>query len=724
MGHLPHHLQSERMPVMARAESPQPHDGLHGPAAVTPDQSPPSTAPTSDTHASGDQLSQRSADFGLTADRFATGPDPLIGVDLGGVLIERHIGEGGMGRVYEARQTNPARAVAVKVMRTSSPGVAAQLRFRREADALARLRHPGIAQIFTAGCHRLGIVDVPYYVMEFIPGAESLVQACERRRVPLRSRLELLLEVCEAVAHGHAEGIVHRDLKPGNILVDAEGRPKIIDFGIARMDGAEADDDGPRTETGQFIGTRPYMAPEQFMEHRATIDARTDVYAIGVVMHQLLSGRLPYDVAGKSLVETARIVRETMPARLAIAGATTADRGLIRGADAIAGTCLRKDPAARYPSGAAVAADLRRLLAGEPLAAAPARTVLAEVFRGSGRWPRRLTVALLAAAGLGAAIVGMAWWRRLPQAPAGATVRSASAAAAGLAARPVTFRFANVSSGRTAPLEWVDLKCEEDISGLVAEDFRLTRNGVAIDVAGLTVTGGPQSWRIGGLSALTFEAGDYTLAAVGTRASPVDAGGRVLAISGQTKWRSPPYREIRFTPIDDDWERHVVSLVGVERFTETHAGATTFIRPTVAGREGVITLRFDMPFTIQDATLTAPLAVWTTGDPFPYDPGARAALDVSPDGEAWTTLVELKAGAGGFNTAAHDIGRIVAGGRRIWVRVRLTATKEWPGDGLIFAQFLRTDPKEQGAGFLLTATGPHQPVIPPANLPVDPHAGP
>ena len=271
-----------------------------------------------------------------------------------------------------------------------------------------------------------------------------------------------------------------------------------------------------------------------------------------------------------------------------------------------------------------------------------------------------------------------------------------------------------MSSGRTAPLEWVDLKCEEDVSGLVAEDFRLTRNGEAIDVAGLTVTGGPQSWRIGGLSTLTSVAGDYMLLAVGTRASPVDAGGRAVALSGQTQWRSPPYREIRFSPIDDDWERHVVSLTGVERYTEAHAGATTFIRPTVAGREGVITLRFDIPFTIQDATLTAALAVWTTGDPFPYDPGARAALDVSPDGEAWTTLVELKAGAGGFNTAAHDIGRIVAGGRQIWVRVRLTATKEWPGDGLIFAQFLRTDPKEKGAGFLLTATGPHPPVIPPA----------
>jgi hypothetical protein len=691
-----------------------PHDAQAGQRGIAGDSAPPSTLPASDTHATGDRLSQRSADFGLVFDRAEAGPDPLIGIDLGGVRIERPIGEGGMGRVYEAQQTHPARTVAVKVMRTSSHGVAAQQRFRREADALARLRHPGIAQIFTAGCHRIGIVDVPYYVMEFIPGAESLVQACDRRGLPLRSRLELLLAVCDAVAHGHAEGIVHRDLKPGNILVDAAGKPKIIDFGIARMDGAEAHGDGPRTETGQFVGTRPYMAPEQFMEHRASIDARTDVYAIGVVMHELLAGRLPYDVAGKSLVETARIVQEARPARLAIAGVPQADRGLARGADAIAAKCLLKDPAARYGSAAAVAADLRHLLAGEPLAAAPAHAGLPRVFPGGDSWPRRHSVALLAAAGLCAAIVGMTWWRRLPQAPAGATVRSASAVAAGLAARPVTIRFANVSSGRTAPLEWVDLRCDADVFGLGAEDFWLTRNGEPVGITGLTVTGGPQSWRIGGLSTLTAEAGDYALVAVGTRASPVDASGNVVVVSGQTQWRSPPYREIRFSPIDDDWERHVVSLTDVERYTERHAGATTVIRPTVAGREGVITLRFDMPFTIQDAMLTAPLAVWTTGDPFPYDPGARAALDVSPDGETWTTVVELKAGAGGFSTAPHDIGRIVSGGTRIWVRVRLTATKEWPGDGLIFAQFLRTDPIEQGAGFLLTATGPHPPVIPPA----------
>ena len=703
---------------MVRAESPQPHDTLPGKSAVAPDQRPVSTAPTSDTHGSDGRISQRSADFGLAADSAATGPDPLIGVDLAGIRIERLIGEGGMGRVYEARQAKPARAVAVKVMRTSSLGARAQQRFRREADALARLRHPGVAQIFTAGCHRVGIVDVPYYVMEFIPGAESLVQACDRRSLSLRSRLEILLEVCDAVGHGHAEGIVHRDLKPGNILVDATGRPKIIDFGIARVDGVEVDIDGPRTETGQFVGTRPYMAPEQFMEHRAAIDARTDVYSLGVVMHELLGGRLPYDVAGKSLVETARIVQEASPTRLTISRVPQADRRLARGADAIAAQCLLKDPAARYPSAAAVAADLRCLLAGKPLAA-PARDESGFV-RVLGRlaswWRRRFAaiVALTAAVVAAMAVV----LRPSPQdtrpSVANPPVSGVPAGAGSRAPHVAVGRFATVSSGRTTPLEWVDLSIEEDVFELGPDNFRLSRNGVPVSAAGLQITGGPRSWRIGGLAALTAEAGDYVLAVAGTPASPVDADRRVVAVDVQVQWRSPPYREIRFSPIDDDWGEHVVSLADVERYTERHAGATTFIRPTVPGREGVVTLRFDMPFTVQDATLAAPLAVWTTGDPFPYDPGARAALDVSPDGETWTNLVALKAGAGGFNTASHDIGRIVAGGRRIWVRVRLTATKEWPGDGLIFAQFLRTDPKEPGTGFLLTATGPHPPVIPPA----------
>ena len=616
-----------------------PHNESPGRGGRVADQAAPSTAPMSDTHASGDQLSQRSADFGLASDPSETGPDPLIGVDLDGVRIERFLGQGGMGRVYVARQTHPARTVAVKVMLTPLLGTAMVQRFRREADALARLRHPGIAQIFMAGCHRGGVVEVPYYVMELIPGAATLVQACQRRSLPIRERLELLLAVCEAVAHGHAAGVVHRDLKPGNILVDASGRPKIIDFGIARMSDADpgTPDGGPRTETGQCIGTRPYMAPEQFADGRSAIDARTDVYALGVVMHELLTGRLPYKVAGKSLVETARIVREVRPARLVTGVARVADRRLVHGADAIAGRCLLKDPASRYASAAAVADDLRRLLGGEPLAASRMQDLLPHGLKWVVSWYRHRPAsvaasAVLIVAGLAAVVVGLAWSARSP--------RDVLPARAGLAAAVET----SSSDGPSAPAS------------------------------------------------------------------------RSVAGSAAVPSRSPPFREIRLSPLEDDWDRYVVSIEAAERYTEQYAGGTTFIRPTEAGREAAVTMRFDMPFPIHTATLTAPLAVWTTGDPFPYDPGARAALDVSPNGEAWTTVAELKAGAGGINAAVHDIGRIVAGGTKIWVRARLTATREWPGDGLIFAQFLRTDPKQQGPVFLLTATG-LQPATSPQSVP-------
>lgn len=708
----------ECMLVTTRAAAPDPHEEPSEKDAIAASASP-STLPISDTHPSGVAISKHATDFGLAIDPFESGPDPLIGVDLGGVRVERRIAEGGMGRVYEAQQVQPARTVAVKVMRTPALGAAAVQRFRREAQALARLRHPAIAQIITAGCHRCGIVDVPYYVMEFIPSAQPLVEACNRRALRLRERLEVMLTVCEAIGHGHAEGVVHRDIKPGNILVDANGRPKIIDFGIARMDGIGGPGDAPQTETGQFIGTRPYMAPEQFEEHRSAIDARTDVYAIGVVMYELLAGRLPYAVAGKSLVETALIVKEIKPDRLVIAGLCQADHGLASGAEAIAAKCLEKNPADRYPSAAEVAADLRRLLMGESIVAASAT-----IGGGSGRerdasWHRSLAVVAAAAAVLCVACVGVVWSVRSqqesPQVLENRFEQVAKAASASSAAPPITARFATVSSGRTSPLAWVDLSFDTDVFGLSADDFVLMRNGTRVSVSGLEVTGGARIWRIGGLATLTAEAGDYVLAFVGTGESPKDASGTVVRVSAEVTWRSPPYREIRFSLMEDDWDRHVVSLEAAERFTERHAGATTFLRPTVAGREGVIMLRFDLPFTIQDATLTAPVAVWTTGDPFPYDPGARAILEASPDGERWTTLVDLKAGAGGFNSESHDIGRIVASSTRIWVRARLTAGREWPGDGLIFAQFLRTDPAEKETVFLLTATGPHPPVIPDAD---------
>ncbi len=219
-----------------------------------------SELPSGDTQPASEFLSRQSTDFGLeeAVRPAADDLDPLLGRQLGDVVIERLIDQGGMGRVYLARQRAPARYVAVKAMRPGRGSPAAGDRFRREADLLGRLRHPGIAQVFTAGCGRIGSEDVPYFVMEYVPGARSLVQGCRERGLDSRQRLEILLAVCRAVAHGHAAGIVHRDLKPGNILLDGEGQPKVIDFGVARV---MEDDSQDFTETGEFVGTKQYTSP-------------------------------------------------------------------------------------------------------------------------------------------------------------------------------------------------------------------------------------------------------------------------------------------------------------------------------------------------------------------------------------------------------------------------------------------------------------------------------
>jgi hypothetical protein len=502
---------------------------------------------------------------------------------------------------------------------------------------------------------------------------------------------------------------VHRDLKPANILVDPSGRLKVIDFGIAKIDEADADAAGPRTLTGQFVGTRPYMAPEQLLERREAIGPSTDVYAFGVLTHEAITGRLPYDVAGKTLVETAQIVQGCAPRRLVVAEAAPEDQEIRAGLQAIAEKCLAKDARDRYATAADLAADLRLLLeGGRPVAAASARARPAMFFRR--RWGGALAAGLL--------VLGPAGWWAAMQRDGGAGGARAGVQArvnAATAPRLVGSRFATVSSGRTAPLGRVELAFDEDVFELSPADLRLSRDGQPLTVDGMTVEGGPQTWRVGGLKPLTIEAGEYHLAFVGTPASPVDAAGRVVTGTAQVRWRSPPYREFHVSVLDDDWERHVVSIDHAERYTEQHAGANTFIRPTEAGREGVVIMRFDVPFEIQDATLRVPLAVWTTGDPFPYDPGAKAACDISPDGRKWTTVASREANRGGFEDAPHDIASVVAASRQIWVRIRLTATREWPGDGLIFAQFLRAKPDEPGAGFLLTATGPHPPVIPAAD---------
>jgi predicted Ser/Thr protein kinase len=643
--------------------------------------------PTSrETLPTAELLSRQSTDFGLAADEAATtGPDPLEGRDLGEVLLGRLIAQGGMGRVYEARQRSPARPVAVKLMRPSRRSPAAVRRFRREAELLGRLRHPGIAQVFTAGSCRVDGEETPYFVMEFVAAAETLVRACDRRGLGPRPRLETFLDVCWAVAHGHAAGIVHRDLKPGKILVAGDGRPKVIDFGIARL---EEDDASGVTETGAFLGTWQYSSPEQC--EGGSVDARADVYALGVILHELLSGRVPYEVKGSSLGEAARVIRETPPARLVIA-----DREVGEGAAAIALKCLAKRPADRYPSAAELADDVAKLLAGLPILA----RFPGPIERGR-QWCRRhktLTASgltAIASAGLVAAVLSAG---RLP----GTTAKPRPAGQAG-----PTAAFPTISSLRTTPLQWLSVTLDEPLRSLSPADFRLTRDGIEVPLDGVTVTGDRTSWELRGLEGVTAAEGRYELELAGTPTTPIDFAGRRLQAPARATWRMPPYREIAFNLLGDDWKRHVVSMEGVEFATERNAGATSFIRPTATDREGSIVLKFVAPFEIRAATLTATIAVWTTGDPFPYDPRAKAALDVSADGKSWITLETREANRGGFGGGPFDIRTVVAGSHAVWVRARLTASRSWPGDGLIYAQFLRTDPERPAdQPFRLTLTG-------------------
>ena len=348
--------------------------------------------------------------FGASATWTLSGELPA-GADLGGVTILRLLAQGGMGRVYEARQERPRRSVAVKVIREGVVPAAAGARLLREAETLAALRHPHIAQIHTCGTAPAAYGGAPFLVMELVEGARPITRFAALRGLSIRARVALFRKVCDAVAHGHRHGVVHRDLKPANILVDTNGEPKVIDYGIARArpdegaveQAALAMAGGDVTAAGSVVGTLRYMSPEQVLSPSAQPDARSDVYAIGLVLHELVTGRLPYDLAGKSIAEAARVLGAgAAPGTAVVERATLAEesRDDARALAVIVATCLEPLPAERYASAADVAADLGRWLEGRPIAARPPTPL--ESLR---RVARRHRVATGAVAALGVTLI-------------------------------------------------------------------------------------------------------------------------------------------------------------------------------------------------------------------------------------------------------------------------------------------------------------------------------
>jgi serine/threonine protein kinase len=287
---------------------------------------------------------------------------------IGHYRIIRLIGEGGMGAVYEAEQEQPHRLVALKLIKSGFASPELRRRFEQEAQVLGRLQHPGIAQIYEAGSVETEFGPQPYFAMELIAG-KPLLEYANEEGLSTRARLELMVRCCEAVHHAHQRGIIHRDLKPANILVDATGQAKILDFGVARISDSDAQVTR-QTGMGQLVGTLPYMSPEQVTGDPLDVDTRTDVYALGVILYELLAGHLPYELNRWTVPEAVRVIREQDAAPLS--SVSRAYRGDI---ETIVAKALDKDKTRRYASASDLAADLRRYLNDEPILARPPSTV-------------------------------------------------------------------------------------------------------------------------------------------------------------------------------------------------------------------------------------------------------------------------------------------------------------------------------------------------------------
>lgn len=312
--------------------------------------------------------------------------------DFGPFHCIRLLGEGGMGRVYLAEQSEPVqREVALKVMRPGMDNKRLLERFEQERQTLSRLTHGCIAKILDAGRTNSRL----WFAMEYIQGA-PITEFCDRHRLDLTKRISLLIRVCDAVHHAHQRGIIHRDLKPANLLVCEEGDeaiPKIIDFGLARLSQSMEDGGQALTEAGTLLGTPEYMGPEQAVSGGAGVDVRSDVYSMGVILYELILGRLPIDFSEarrRGVLAVQKLLADARPGRpsqrwlkveqqaevAGLRGDTTAryGRSIAGDLDWICMRALAHDPEERYQSALALAEDLRRYLDQMPVDAGPPST--------------------------------------------------------------------------------------------------------------------------------------------------------------------------------------------------------------------------------------------------------------------------------------------------------------------------------------------------------------
>ena len=320
------------------------------------------------------------------------------GTAIGPYRLLEPIGEGGMGSVFLAEQLHPVhRQVALKVIKAGMDSRQVIARFEAERQALALMDHPNIARVFDAGTTpdsplSRGGGGRPYFVMELVQGV-PITQYCDERRLTPGERLELFVPVCQAVQHAHQKGIIHRDLKPSNILValhDGRPVPKVIDFGIAKATGPKLTERSVHTEIGAIVGTLEYMSPEQATLDQLDIDTRSDIYSLGVLLYELLTGTTPIDrkrLKEAAILEVLRVIRDEEPPRLSTRLSTTEElpaiassrglpprklNGLVRGdLDWIAMRALEKDRARRYQTANGLALDIVRYLHHEPVEAGP-----------------------------------------------------------------------------------------------------------------------------------------------------------------------------------------------------------------------------------------------------------------------------------------------------------------------------------------------------------------